>query len=499
MAKINSQTLQEKVVKGSFIAIFFSLFGAIFAYLIKVLYSRTLPVEHFGIFYAVFGFIILVSTYTELGFGEAMSYFIPKHLKNKRYKDLLNILIYGQVIQVGIAIILAIIIAVFAPFLATEYFKVAGAKYLLYIFCIFLVLVSILNSLLQIFTGLQKEKYYSSIYIIRMGIIFLLSMIFLMIHLNNVFYYGLAWVLGYLFTALIFIYLLWNNHPYLNVKDLTWNKNLFNDLRNYALPAFTTTFIYTLFTSSDIFFLTLIRGVKDVGVYSLIVPIAAISLIFLAPLNNVLLPLTSHLMEGEKDKLGFLISKIYQVVPFIGIYFALFIIMFPSAVVGLIFGEKWLGPTQIPLTYLSLGYIALLMSNILGIITLGTGKIKERLKILFFVTILNIIMHAILIYYFGILGAVITNSFTAIILILLYTKILRNTIFFTIPYLFYLELLSFTVLSFLLVKLTHFSPNSWLEFLLSGAIYTGIFSLLGFILKIYNKKLISLIIPQRSK
>lgn len=493
---MNSNSFQKKVLQGSFIAVFFSLVGSVFAYLIKVFYSRTLSIDDYSLFYAVFGFFILVSTYTELGFGEAMSYFIPKHFKNEKYQDLLNTLVYGQLIQIIVAIVLSIAIWFLAPLLAISYFKVSGSENLIHIFCFFLILISVLNGLLQIFTGLQKAKHYSSIYIIRNGIILFSSFIFLALGLNNIYYYALTWIIGYLITSIIFFYLLWLNHSFLNYKKISWDKKILISMYKYALPAFTTTFIYTLITSSDIFFLTLFRGIKDVGTYSILIPIASIPLIFLVPLNNVLLPLTSHLMEGEKKRLTFLLDKIYQLIPFVGLYFALFIILFPSIIIGLIFGNKWIGLAQPFLPFMAFGYIALLVSTILGIITLGIGKVQERLKALLLMSVFNIVFHSILVFKFGIFGAIITNSLTGLLLCLLYTRMIKSSVSFRLPYIFYLQLLIFILVIFLVVKITGIYPKNLLDFIGFGVIYSIFFASFGYFVKLYDKKLITMMIPK---
>lgn len=494
----SSPTLQEKVIKGSMIVLFLSFLGSIFAYLIRVLYSRSLSVEDYGLFYAMFGFFSIISVQTDLGFGEALVYFIPKYFKSKKYKELWNAFLYGQSIQVGTSILVAVLLVILAPFLSTNYFKVVGSETLIYTFCVFLVINSILNSLLQIFTGLQKPRYYSSIQVLRVIFVLLLSLCFLILDLNAPIYYALAWVFGYFITLLIFLYLLWKKHSILTRNNLIWHKETFDAMYKYAIPAFVTTFISTLIFSSDIFFLTLLKGVKEVGIYNVIVTIASISVVLLSPLNGILFPLVSHLCEGEKKKLSLLISKIYELVPFVGIYFALFIILFPSSIVGFTFGYKWVGLVETSLSFLALGYIAYLISIILGIIVLGTGKVNQRLRALMVMAVLTICLHAVLIFKYGVLGAVITNSFVAILLIFIFTKIIRSVVNFAIPTWFYIKLLFLSIFTFFIIRISGFTPRNWLELILSGLVYTLIFILLGFLFKIYDKQVIGLVLPRKN-
>src|SRR3989344_7355390 len=111
----NSQSLSANIIRGSIIAILFTFVCSVSAYLIRVVYSRTLSIEMFGLFFAVFGLISMISSYTELGFGEAVAYFVPKHFKSKKFKELWNTYIYGKVIQVGMAILFSLILILLAP------------------------------------------------------------------------------------------------------------------------------------------------------------------------------------------------------------------------------------------------------------------------------------------------------------------------------------------------------------------------------------------------
>lgn len=491
----NLRSLKEKVVEGGVLIIGLSLVGALAAFTIRVLYSRTLSVENYGLFYAVFGFFSIISTHTDLGFGEAISYFVPKYLKLKRYKQLWNTFIYGQLIQLTSAVLISGILVILAPTLSRVYFKVAGSEILIYILCVLLIINSLLNSLSQIFTGLQRPKYFASINVLRLALVLSISFTFFILGFHSPIFYAISWVISYFITVIIFLYLLWNKYFLLTKNNISWQKEIFTTMYKYAVPAFATTLIYSLLVSSDIFFLTLIRGVEEVGIYNIVVPIASISVMMLSPLNSLIFPLVSHLCEGEKKKLSILLNKIYQIIPFIGLYFALFIVLFPSSIIGQVFGQKWLGFTQTPLTFMAIGYIAYLFSIILGIITLGIGRVGDRLKSFVVMSVLSIFLHAILIFKYGILGAVITNSFIAILLCLIFTSVIRRVVIFKVPIWFYIKLCIFSITVFLTVRFIGFTPNNWFDLILSGLIYSIVFVFLGFLLKVYDWELLKFIFP----
>src|SRR5262249_34152949 len=143
----NSESLTEKVFKGSSIVLAFALVGTPIGYLIRVLYSYTLSIEMFGLFYAVLAFFLLISTYLDFGLGFSVAYFIPKFLKQHEPKKVAYVFKYYQILQLTIALVTASILLLTAEPLAQHYFKSAAAVPLIYLFCMYLIFNNVFNSL----------------------------------------------------------------------------------------------------------------------------------------------------------------------------------------------------------------------------------------------------------------------------------------------------------------------------------------------------------------
>lgn len=485
-----NQSFGQRVIRGSLITIVLTILGSVFAYLIRILYSRSLTIEDYGLFYAVLGLIGIITTYSDLGFGYAISYLVPKYIKTKKYSKAWHVYIYGQTISLTVVSIASIFLVIFAQFLAKNYFKVEGSENVIYIFCIYLITSNILNGLIQLFSGMQKEVYYSSITVSRWALTFAFSLFFLLFNNPNILLYTLSWALGHVATASIFAFLLIKKHPYLTNNKLGWEKDTFTKMRVFALPAFTESIMGFFVVMSNTFILTLFKGVKDVGIYNIIYPITSISTILFSPLNTLLLPLVSHLMEGEKDKISNLINKILQIAPFFGVYFSLFIIMFPSPTIKLIFGEKWVGLVEIPLIILAIGSVIIPLSNILGAIVLGTGKVVERLKLVTGISVVNMILNVTLISQYGVLGAVITTTIISVLSLVSFFYILKSVITIRFPFEFYLKILVASVLIYFSKSIFKIEPQNIFEFILTGAVYSLIFAAIGYYLKMIDIDLI---------
>lgn len=493
----NPHSIQEKVIKGSFTVLVLAFLGSGFAYFVRILLSRTLSVESYGLFYAVFGLFSIAIAYADLGFGYSVVYFFPKYIKLKNYSKAWNIFLLGQIIALTVSILFSFLLIFSAPFLAKNYFKVSGSEILIYIFCVFLIVFVTINGLLQIYSGLQKERYYSSITVLRWFLTLTFLVLFLALGFSNIIFYAMAWVLGHALTSVFFIFLLFYKHSFLTQNKIKLDKANLRQMFTFAFPSLLETLVGSAVPLSDTFFLTLFRSVREVGIYNIIYPLAFIPVVLIAPINTLLLPLASHLMEGEKQKIEYLIEKILIVIPFVGAYFALFIIMFPSSAVGLIFGKKWLGLVEIQLMILSVGAISILMNGILGAIISGMGKIKEKLKVATIMSVISVSLDIVLIWYYGILGIVIIASLSNLMQNILLTRIIKSTLSFRIPYLFYLKLLIFSAFLYIFIRLVAVSPQNWPEFIIFGVIYTIIFMVFGAVLKIYDRRLIILILNRK--
>lgn len=492
------QPLKEKIIKGSVFVLVMTFIGSFCAYLIRVLFSRTLTVENYGLFYAALSLFGIAITYMDLGFGYSIVYLLPKYIKSKNYSKAWNVFVHGLAASLVMSVIISFVLIILAPFLAKNYFKIAGSENLIYILCLYLISTTILNGLLQIYTGLQKEKYYSSINVLKWLLIFVFSFLIFLFDLPNVLFYALAWSLAHLVIVGIFVYLLYRRHQFLTNNKIIWQSQTLKTMWGFALPALLESMIYSLTIATDTSFLTFFRGVKEAGIYNIIYPIASISIMLLNPINNLILPLVSHLMEGEKDKLTYLVNKVLEIIPFAGLYFALFIIMFPSSIVALIFGTKWSGLVETPLMIISLGCIGLLLSIVLGTILVGTGKIRERLKIFTFIGIFHVIFNAISVWKFGVMGVVIANSLLGLLLSVMFLMVIKGAISLEVPYRLYLKFGVFSFVLFILVRFAKIDPHTWFDFITLSLLYTLIYASFGYFLKMYDKKVILMFFDKSS-
>lgn len=488
-----SSNLGKRLITGSFFVLVITILTSIISYFNRLFYAHVLSIEMYGLFYAGLGLVNTIWTYSDLGFGYSTTLLLPKYLKTNKHLLSWNVYKYNQIIQVVFSITASIILITYAPFIAARYFKYPGSENIIYVLSIYLVANSLLSSLIQFYIGAQKELYYSSIILIRAVFVILFSVLFWFIGKSEVVFYTLSWAIGYLITAAIFLFLIKSKFSYLSKQKLYTDYSLLKKMAKYALPAIIATIIGSLLTSGDIFLLTLFKGVAEVGKYNVIFPLASISGIILSPLNNLFLPLISDLMEGEKDKARMVIEKLLIFIPYVVLYFSLFLFIYPSTPVKLFFGERWSMQTGNLLGYLALGYVISSMVNLFGIISLGIGRAKEKLRVTALVVVLGVPINAVLIWYFGVAGSVATYIIVSMFFCVFFYKITRSVLPIRIPVKLYAKFFAGSLLFYLFFRLVNNSPKDITEYIFIGGVYTILYMIFGHILNIYDKSIINVL------
>jgi O-antigen/teichoic acid export membrane protein len=484
-----SPVLTEKVVKSSGVVLVFTFLGAAFGYLIRLFYSNHLSIEMFGLFYAALAFFTLVSTYLDLGLGYSVIYFIPQFVKQQQLRKVTLIFQYYQIIQLIVTVVAAVSLFFSADFLAREYFKFSQAIGIIYVFSGYLVVNGMFSALNMAFVGLQKEVYYSSLQFLRLFLIFVFSLLFWFFGQNNVFFYTLAWFVSNLLIVIVYYVILSKKYSFL-FQTFSWDQALFRTMLAYGLPTLITASLYIFITSIDAVFLTSLRNVAEVGVYNVVYPLATLAGLILTPINTLTLPLVSHLMVDEGHKVSHFIHSVLKLIPFVSLYFGLYIALFSGSLVSLLFGAKWVNLVELPLTIFALGYVFSPLASLLFTILSGMGKVKERLKLSIILVIFSAVSSLVLIALWGVVGAAIANSLVYLVSVVLFSKAISSSFVIRYPWSFYARLLLFAGLVATGIKLSHWLPVGLIQIVGSGLVYTLVFLLFGLHQQVLDQKLL---------
>ncbi len=495
---MKTNTLTERIAKGSTTILIFTILTMPLGYFIRFFYSRALSISDFGLFYSALSLFAIFSIFNDLGFGYSVLHFTPKFMKTKNYRNIWYLYKYDQIIEFATSLLIALLFILGAAYLENNYFKVSGAANIVYILSISLIAESLLSALNNFYNALELEFYYSSIQLLRFIFALGISFLFWFYNKSEIVYFALAWAASYVITTLIYSYLLKNKTKYLRHK-LSWDKKLFKTMQVYALPTLISASLYNLIIYTDSIALTLFRGVSEVGVYSVIFPIASISGVFLHPINKFLMPLISGLTAKDNFDLSNIVNSIFKVIPTLGVYFALFIAIFPQEITQILFGQKWAEYVLIALPVFAFGYIfSLLMSYLVNVLD-GMGLVKKKLKIALTASIVNLLLVFSLTYQFGLLGTIYANIVTSIISVVLFSIVIKERVKFNIPYYYYLKIIWFSSILFFLIKKVSFKTPSTLNLIIYGIVYSTVFICVSLYLGMLDKPVLKILTSMFSK
>lgn len=488
-------SLTHHMVRGGTIVLFFTLLAAPLGYLIRMINSRALSIEEFGLFYSLIAVFGIINNFNDLGFGYSLSYLVPKFIKNKNTNKAWLAFKYVQIIELGTSLVISTILFLIAGFLSKYYFKFDVAELVLKILLVHFVAKSFLSALNKFFIGLQLEKYYSSIQPVRLALTLIFSYTFFLLGRGQILWIAIAWSLSSVLTTIIYQYVFHKNSSALRTH-LSFDKSLFSRMYKYALPTLLVTSLGLVGRAIDSMTLIFFEDLTQVGIYSVVISLATISLMFLSPLNNMLLPLISKL-EDESEKLKKLIEILLRIIPYVAFYFAFFVFLYPSPILQTMFGSKWMDVAKLPLQIAALVFVLNPIANFLATVTSGLGQVAEKAKISTILIILKIILVMISTYLFGLNGAILSNGLISIISIFVNYFLSQKKIRYSLPIKTYMSLAGIGIVIYIINYLIKFSPHGVIELILAGVIYTVIYVIFGLLLRIVDRESIVLIIENR--
>jgi len=415
---MNSENHLKKAVSGATWVFFLGGVSYLLSFLLRVILSRTLPLEQLGLFFAMLSLIMFATIFRDLGLGTAAVKYISENLANKDYSRIKTILLSSLTLQTTHSVLTFLLFVPFIGFLARSYFRSSEAivAFPLFLALYLLSTVPILN-LKALLRGLQDMRNFSMADLIKNASMILSFLFFWFLGLRL---YAAIW--GYIVgTLAAFFVLLMFNVKYLvvfqsKVKDV---KSTVSRLYKFGIPVTFVGFGDMVVSSLDILILTYFASLSAVGVYSAILPTAMVFLFFGRSIASVIIPLVSELWsKGEKEKVAAGVHLIYTYLPLVMLPILLTAAVFSRQVIGTIFGPNFL-EGLLAFQILLVGVIFYAVAQINHEAISGIGKPAVTAKIIMTVAFANLLLNLALIPRFGITGAAIATSASYLLALLL--------------------------------------------------------------------------------
>jgi len=452
----------------------------IIGYLMRIFLARSLAPADYGLIYAAISLLGLLNIFRNLGFSDTLRKKIPEYMVNKDYVKIKSSIVLSFIIEFVYMFIIFSIVFIFAGRLSEGLFEsIRGVEVL--VLLALSGLISVFNGIIQsAFQGLRKVRIYTSIDFLT----YLLRFIFIIAFIS----FGvLALPYAYLLTAIIItatsFFIFRYKFPFITRAKTMLTRKFSKEILYFSTPLMIGYVASSVVLNVDTVLISTFRTLKEVALYQVAQPLANLLLLVASTVTVVLMPVISELWtknrrETVKEMLGLLTKAVFILV----IPLALIMIAFPENVIGMLFGETYLG-ASFALQLLSLSSIILTMYYILSSSIIGIGKPLLGTKIAFVIMAVNVVFNIILIPIIGITGAALSLIASILAGFSLITYFVKKYINVLIQWFNLLKIFVGGILTLLIIFAikTILVTNPWIELviaLVAGFIFYAFFILL---------------------
>ncbi len=420
----NNENYTSRITRG-FTFFFASLIGsAALAYFIRAFLARKLSLHDFGLFFAVYSFVVFFSFFRDLGLGNSLAKHIPEFLVKKDNKKIKSSIVISFMLQMISAIVFIAILFILSDLLAANYFKDPQSALILKLMSIMYVLLVFDDMLKKIFLGFQKIAFVSSIEFGKNLLFFVITVILFSLGLGIY-----SPVYGYLASGPIIFLIMFpvflNWFPFFKYAA-SITKHLTKKLVLFGIPTVMIGLGDKIISYMDILILTYFVSLEDVGVYNAVVPTAILFLFVSRALAQVLYPFSSELWaKKEKKRLADMVSSTQKFSFIILVPFVLLLVSFPELFLKTLFGGSFIAGKD-ALRVILIGVLFYSIAKINFSVLAASGHPGKVTKILGTASVINIIANLILIPRFGLIGAALGTSISYIVCLIMSDISIRN-------------------------------------------------------------------------
>ncbi|MCD4760240.1 flippase [archaeon] len=451
----------KKLLFDSGLVFVLGLLASVFGYLIRMILSRQLSLEDFGLFYAVFVFVSFFVVFRDFGLSSSLMKLIPQFLVKKQYGRVKSSIKFVFIINIIITLLFVTIFILFSSFLAQNYFKNSAAKPLLIILSVYFVFYAFYLALRAIFVGFQKVKIYS----LDLVFINLVVLIGLFIFSKfGVFSPALSYLVAVILGTIIGIILLFNTFDFFKYKSNMLKEHKV-ELFSYGLPLLLVWVGTIVIGHIDTLMLTYFRTLSEVGIYNIVLPTAMLLVTLGSSFGLVMIPLVSQMWTSKKfGELGQIIRETYQKAFVLIVPICLIFLIFADFILSILFGDLFvLGSGALKI--LTIGAILFSVGTINNGVLVAIGRPRIVTWIIISAAIINVILNLFLIPIYGIIGAAIATSVAYALIFILSSYYVSKFVKIKIPlnkwFLTFVSGIGFVVLAEILKK--YFIMGLWIE------------------------------------
>tara|TARA_Y100000310_G_scaffold82715_1_gene79313 strand:+ start:19796 stop:21307 length:1512 start_codon:yes stop_codon:yes gene_type:complete len=395
----------KTLAKGMLIILLATAVVKVFGYGFKIVASRWLGIEGFGLFSLALALFTLIAGLVFTGINLSIDRYVAFYRGKNKFASVKSTITSGLLLIFSLAIFAGIIVF----FGANQIGSLMGHTNLaplLKVFAVMFPFFAIVLTIEKILEGFQRMdlSVFSNLILNCSKFLLLLVAIFLGV---KVFGVAISFLIASIFTAFIMLLIL-----RCKILNKFFKKEKGNNLKSsikeiffHSIPLTITSMVHTLLTWGDTVILGFFRSVAEVGVYSLVLPTAQLLALPVVASNAVLVPLISNLFAKRKNNE---IKSVYKTATkwifLMMIPLLVLILLFPQRIINTIAGSDFVaGYTT--LIILAIGVFIGSLATPANMILLSVNKTKLMMKNSIIAAVVNIVLNIFLIPKYGLIGA----------------------------------------------------------------------------------------------
>lgn len=402
-----------------------TIFGSLSAYGIRILYSRTLSMEDYGLFYAVMSLLSILTVVRGIGLPSSMIYYGIKEFTKKQYSNLKTIIVFGNALQLINSVVISLLIAFFSDVVITRFLQSAshGSWVLLYMLAYFVITTISTNTSL-LFSMFEQAELTAIHTHLNMILVLPLSLILFKV-LDAYKVPVISHIISQTILFVVYGLLFYSKHEEVIKAKLGFDSKLFKGLIRYGLLIAASTAGVIILGDIDTVLISWIKGVKAVALYNVARPTALLVSNFSTPFLVLLFPTLTMLWHSKKQKAArTTVRFLHNIALLISLPLALGMIAFSKQLINIVFGSAYV-KAWAALSALAIARIVIVLYSIPSALIASIGKPGETTRIIYIGAVTNTVVDLLLIPYMGILGAAL-GTLTA--LLVMYAESLRISI-----------------------------------------------------------------------
>ncbi len=406
----------KRAAQGISIIFVMNALSNVFGYLVRMILARNLTTAEYGLFFAVFNFVLFFLAFTHLGMGVALAKHIPEFKIKKDGNAIKTSIVSTVTIFLAGAGILSTILFCLSGFLSKTYFNNQDSITIIKILTLYIAMIALSNVVGATFAGFQKFSLVALSDFLKNGTVFLLIIFLFHRGIKPVLVPALGYAGGHLVLFLFYqLPFVLKTFPFSRYR-LEHCTAITRKMLKFGLPLVIGGIAVKLIGLIDTMILTKLRAIDEVGIYNVALPSAMLFIHLGLAATTVAMPLVAELKAKNDDKKlseGLQLLLRYSFVIIIPLILSVFV--FSDLFLIRLFGEAY-AAGQTTLRILLIGVMFFIIGQINHSILSGLGKTVDISKIIIGAAIVNLVCNILFIPRWGMEGAAVAKSLSYIII-----------------------------------------------------------------------------------